>query len=74
MRRKLYLSFMLIAAIGIVGVVSCRRADEEDQVKSDTGKQAPSEKAAPEKPGEPRKPPPAETRTWTRSWRNTSPL
>ena len=55
MRRKLYLSFMLIAAIGVVGVVSCRRADEEDQVKSETEKQAPSEKAAPEKPDQPEK-------------------
>ena len=55
MRRKLYLSLIILAAIGLAGVVSCRRADEKDQVKTSTGKQAPSVKAAPEKPAQPGK-------------------
>lgn len=59
MRRNLYLSLTLMALIGFVGVVSCRRADEDAQVKTDAGKQAPSEKAAPKKPVEPEKPSPA---------------
>jgi outer membrane lipoprotein-sorting protein len=55
MRRKFYLSLILIAVIGFMGAASCRRADEKEQTNTESGKQAPSEKAAPEEPARPGK-------------------
>lgn len=55
MRRKFYLSLILIALIGFMGTVSCRRADENEQAKTESGKQEPSEIAAPEEPARPEK-------------------
>jgi outer membrane lipoprotein-sorting protein len=59
MRRNFYLTLMLAVMIGFLGVASCRRADEKEQVRTETGKEAPPQKAAPEKPGQPEKAPPA---------------
>jgi outer membrane lipoprotein-sorting protein len=51
---------MLAAMIGFAGAVSCRRADETDQVKTEADKEAPSQKAAPEEPAQPEKAAPAQ--------------
>ncbi|HVY54405.1 MAG TPA: hypothetical protein VHC46_01470, partial [Thermodesulfobacteriota bacterium] len=50
MRSKFYTTLMLAALIGIMGAVSCRRADENETPKTEPGKPAPAQKASPAKP------------------------
>jgi len=59
MRSKFYLTLLLAAAIGFVGAVSCRRADESESARTEPENPASAEKVAPAEQAPPEEPAPA---------------
>lgn len=58
MRRNLYVILIAIAVTGLLGMVSCRRADEKEKPKTAEQKPAAPDKAAREQPGQVEEPAP----------------